>query len=287
VSYEELLRHGVGASSAKGRGSSFGRVTVVLRVNSANHWMYNWAAKELGLTSPAPHSASAASGAGQQQPPPPPQTQQRHPEVRVVPVLFNLGVNEMQSVSNAAGDTSVQSAINRSGVASLRAYHAAFLRFKQGGESGGGARAASCAGQGGKAAGQVSSGGELEALLESLAYLVEAEARKGEKLVDLLLVSCYAARLLHGARTTSCKSAKDRTSVFQTLEAVRLAERWGWVDRASEQTVLDALRGPRGVRLRNARANIGRLKYSFSPVQVRALPAELRPPLSTTQGGKA
>jgi hypothetical protein len=49
--------------------------------------------------------------------------------------------------------------------------------------------------------------------------------------VDLLLVSCFAARLLHGARTTSCKSAKDRTSVFHTLEVARLAQQAGLFSR--------------------------------------------------------
>ena len=48
--------------------------------------------------------------------------------------------------------------------------------------------------------------------------MVELEASRPEKRVDLLLFSAYAARLLGGARTTSCKSAKDRTSVFHTLE---------------------------------------------------------------------
>jgi hypothetical protein len=193
-------------------------------------------------------------------------------------------------------------------VADLRAYHSAFLAFKgrqvvekevtqvasgtedSGGSGESGSGGGGCSLGGLYASGLVAVSGSAKpdagaALLESLEFLVEAEARKGEKLVDLLLVSCYAARLLHGARTTSCKSAKDRTSVFQTLEVVRLAERWGWVDRASEPQVLDASRGPEGVRLRNCQANIGRLKYSFSPVQLRALPEELRPPAASALGG--
>ena len=52
------------------------------------------------------------------------------------------------------------------------------------------------------------------------------EASDGGKLVELLLLSCYIARWMKGARTTSCKSAKDRTSVFQTLEVARLAQRF-------------------------------------------------------------
>jgi len=46
---------------------------------------------------------------------------------------------------------------------------------------------------------------------------------------------------------------------------------------SNEQVVLDTLRGLHGVRLRNCEANIGRLKFSFSPVQVRRRSAVSRP----------
>ena len=61
-------------------------------------------------------------------------------------------------------------------------------------------------------------GGEATGLVAAVAELAEAEAARPEKSVELLLASCVAGRLLGAARTTSCKSAKDRTSVFQTLE---------------------------------------------------------------------
>lgn len=111
---------------------------------------------------------------------------------------------------------------------------------------------------------------------------MEEEIRERAKLVDLLLVSCYIARLLNGARTTSCKSAKDRSSVFETLEVTKLAERLGVLDTSLVQILLDELRGPRGVRLRNCEANTGQPKYAFNQLQVQALPPELRPPAHTT-----
>jgi len=72
-------------------------------------------------------------------------------------------------------------------------------------------------------------GAKADALLpEALSLLrnaVETEAKKRSKAVSsMLLRSAHVARLMHGARTTSCKSAKDRTSMFQTLEVVRLAD---------------------------------------------------------------
>lgn len=59
---------------------------------------------------------------------------------------------------------------------------------------------------------------DIEPLMAQLYDAVAAEAAKPEKSVNLLLLSSQVARRLGGARTTSCKSAKDRTSVFTTLE---------------------------------------------------------------------
>ena len=119
-------------------------------------------------------------------------------------------------------------------------------------------------------------------MLMDLESLIEAEAHDGGKHVSLLLVSCFCARLLNGARTTSCKSAKDRTSMFQTLEICQHALRCGLIQSAEDlQTIVDELRGDNGVRLCNAEANTGSKKFAFNSVQVqaseRAAPA--RPPL--------
>ena len=46
-----------------------------------------------------------------------------------VPVLLNLGVNEMQSVSNAIGSCGVQTEINRAGSAALRAYFESYVEY--------------------------------------------------------------------------------------------------------------------------------------------------------------
>lgn len=188
-----------------------------------------------------------------------------------VPVLLNLGVNEMQSVSNAIGSCGVQTEINRAGSAALRAYFESYVEY---GRTFSDKR--NCA--------RVIT--QVQPMLMDLESLIEAEAHDGGKHVSLLLVSCFCARLLNGARTTSCKSAKDRTSMFQTLEICQHALRCGLIQSAEDlQTIVDELRGDNGVRLCNAEANTGSKKFAFNSVQVQALPKELRPPASAASGG--
>jgi hypothetical protein len=218
-------------------------------------------------------------------------------------------------VANALGKTKLETDINNEGVVVLERYVAAWGR---------------CAAKdkeqqlAGTVEGTVEAGeglpcmlpcplpsvpSDVDALLPVLQALVAAEARDKSKHVDLLLVSCVIARLLKGARTTSCKSAKDRTSVFHTLEVAHLAMRSGLLAPPSSLAIAshhfyghhglvdhhelrrrsvhlaNALRGPQGVRLANCQLNVGRAKYAFNALQLQALPQELRPPPSTASGG--
>jgi hypothetical protein len=126
--------------------------------------------------------------------------------------ISNSGVNEMQSVANVTGSTSIQSEINEVGVSHLKQYYRSFAEFLASG------------------AGDNKDLHDLPELLLELEEYVELEKRDRGKLVNLLLISCYIARGLNGVRTTSCKSAKDRTSVFHTLEVVRIANRHQLID---------------------------------------------------------
>lgn len=196
-------------------------------------------------------------------------------DLKLVPVLFNLGVNEFQTVANASRKTAIQTDINRRGVRDLSFYYERCVSFQD----------------------DETLSPELPLLLAQLADLVELEVRERGKHVDLLVTACVVARLLGGARTTSCKSAKDRTSVFHTLEVARLARRCGLLGSIEVdgggllerrvQHVADTLRGITGVRLLNAELNCGVPKYAFNIIQMQALPPELRPPPETAQGGKS
>jgi inositol polyphosphate-4-phosphatase len=134
----------------------------------------------------------------------------------------------MQSVANVTGNTSLQTAINEEGVEALSGYYHSYTEFlalrHQSGDAG--------IRHSGWAAHSV---GDLPRLLWRLKELVEQERRERGKEVELLLVSCFLARLMNGARTTSCKSAKDRTSMFHTLEVARLAELKGWLERYNKR----------------------------------------------------
>lgn len=153
-----------------------GEVVVVVRLDPPES--HTWALAALGQL----HSSEALKA----------------PDLKVVPVLFTLGVNEHQTVANTRGLTAAQTRINLKAVEKMKAYHQ---------------KCVECAGSGEAAVPTY-----LPKLLIRLEALVKGEAKARAKNVELLLASCVAAKLMHAARTTSCKSAKDRTSVFHTLE---------------------------------------------------------------------
>ena len=250
-------------------------------------------------------------------------------KIEVHPVMLTLGVNEMQSVANATGDTSLQSDINRKGLQGLRQYMEAFSDFrrreKRRSNPPSPERAGTLHYRGTNFDVVDEDSGDVDSTvrsctkhLSSLEKLVADESSTLKKNVQLLMASCYVTRLLKGVRTTSCKSAKDRTSMFGTLELVRLMEKRGLVptsrrgrdpttsssssstsDASSDrgrgsglgltsENVLGLLRGVNGVRLQNCKDNIGAALFSFNKVQVAALPKEMQPPPSTFGGsGKA
>ena len=240
-------------------------------------------------------------------------------DIKVHPVLMTLGINEMQTVANVAGDTSLQTFVNNKGLQELRKYLDAYRGFVEGSWGIAGAYSRThhetlIARRGSSEEGSNRDKVVLrqcEEILKTLEGLIDSEASlKQRKTVDLLLESCYIARLLKGARTTSCKSAKDRTSMFYTLELVRLAEKRGMLatlrsmagERAdgypsgqqrgrpgelgTVQNLLNLLRGTTGVRLQNCKDNIGHACFSFNRVQLQTLPRELQPPPWTIGSAK-
>ncbi|KAM6909231.1 type II inositol 3,4-bisphosphate 4-phosphatase-like [Xenentodon cancila] len=140
--------------------------------------------------------------------------------IHVEPVLFNIGINQQQSLAERFGDSSLQETLNRQSREHLRAYCDALRDVLP------------------RMAGIQS----LPDLLSSLDRSVESRKKKN---VEVLWTAALVCRQVNGVRLTSCKSAKDRTAMSVTLEqCVILRERHG-LGRHHFSTALDCMRRSR------------------------------------------
>jgi hypothetical protein len=211
----------------------------------------------------------------------------------VVPVIFTQGVNEMQSVAQAVGSTTLQDEINKESLSSLRNYLEDYADYVQKPEP-------ILESPQGSAHSSISSRSEPSAVASSLIRMEEvvtvepmsvhqiyallgeledqlAVSIQSGKNVRFLLLTSQLCDLLFAGRTASCKSAKDRTSMFVTFElASQICER----HQFPKETVLLIANHLRkeGLRRQNCEMNTGVNRYAFNALQVKALPYDLRPP---------
>ncbi|OQR85505.1 inositol-3,4-bisphosphate 4-phosphatase [Achlya hypogyna] len=190
---------------------------------------------------------------------------QRQPRVRLRAVLFTQGINEMQSVANTVGDTSVQEEINVESLAILATYVEQYLAV--------GARDEAA----------LLPLTEIRANLATVVAAVESQ-KKSLKNINVLVDSSYLCRLVGAGRTTCCKSGKDRTAMSVTLEFTRLL-----VDSVGVKQgmcLCQAMR-ERGVRRTNVLVNTGKTMYAFNTLQLKCLPACYKPPPATANANVA
>ncbi|XP_072232052.1 type II inositol 3,4-bisphosphate 4-phosphatase-like isoform X2 [Leuresthes tenuis] len=172
--------------------------------------------------------------------------------IRVEPVLFNIGINQQQSLAERFGDSSLQERVNHQSCERLKAYCNSLrgaLPHTAGVQS-------------------------LADLLASLDRSVEAKKRKN---VEVLWIAAMACRKVNGVRLTSCKSAKDRTAMSVTLEQCAVLRERHALSQQHFSTALDCMRRD-GCRMENVQKNVGSRKFAFSSVQLLTFPKLYRPP---------
>ncbi|XP_023202678.1 type II inositol 3,4-bisphosphate 4-phosphatase-like isoform X1 [Xiphophorus maculatus] len=172
--------------------------------------------------------------------------------IRVEPVLFNIGINQHQSLAERFGDSSLQERVNQQSCERLRVY-CNKLREKLPNMAG------------------------IQSLLDLLSSLDRSIEAKKRKNVEVLWLAASVCRKVNGVRLTSCKSAKDRTAMSVTLEQCMILREQHTLSQQQFSSALDNMRRD-GCRTENVQKNIGTRKFAFSSVQLLTFPKLYRPP---------
>lgn len=177
--------------------------------------------------------------------------------IKVILTVFNIGINEQQTLADRIGDTSIQERMNQLSLSDLHKYFTKYRELFMFANE--------------KHANRVQ---DCKKKLDTLHELLSVRKQKN---VDILQISSSLSRDMNGSRIISCKSGKDRTGMSVTLEQCKILLQKHSLKKSSFQQALDTMRGS-GTRLINTEKNIGQRCYAFNKFQRILLPPEYRPP---------
>ncbi|UJR33924.1 hypothetical protein I4U23_021343 [Adineta vaga] len=170
--------------------------------------------------------------------------------IRIVPVVFNIGINERALAArvltlNLFSTTQVESDLNHNNLDKLKAFINKSLNYLP---------------------------EDIPDLLKQLEHSIRSNKPKNVHIFPLAEKICRRA---YGVRVTGCKSAKDRTSMGFTLEQGQLLLNNHNVDKHDLQEILNQFRC-NGTSIENALANTGCKAYAFSYFQLLTFPEHYR-----------
>jgi len=170
--------------------------------------------------------------------------------IRIVPVVFNIGIDHRASIArvltlNIFSAAQVESDLNYNNLDKLKAYV-------------------------NKSIDNLSD--DIPDLMKLLEHTVYSNKPKN---VDIFPLAEKICRRAYGIRVTGCKSAKDRTSMAFTLEQGQLLLNNHHLHIHDLQDVLNQFRR-NGTSIENALGNTGIKAYAFSYLQLLTFPEYYR-----------
>ena len=177
--------------------------------------------------------------------------------IKVIWVLFNIGINEFQTLADRIGDSTIQARINQKSLSDLHKY---FLKYSElflfATET---------------------LGKNVEVCQKKLENLIDMMNIRKLKNVEILQLSAQLCRDMNGSRIISCKSGKDRTGMSVTLELCQILLQKHNLREDIFQKTLDTMRLT-GTRIYNAEKNVGERCYAFNRLQRMMIPVDYRAP---------